>query len=101
MKNICYELGKLISDKIDARNIYFAGNVNSINDLRRAIAGLKGLDSDTSNRAVMLLEELERNYHGKALYMQIDDIKRNMSGILALLLKVKGEEVALEEAEAA
>lgn len=98
MKNYCYELGKILYDKIDPkRELRFANEVNSINDLRRSVAHLKGLDPETSGRVVNLLEEIERNYHGKSLFSQVDDIKRNLEGVLALLLKVKGEEVPLEE----
>jgi len=98
MKNYCYEIGKLLYEVVDD-DVYFASNIESINDLRRVLTGLKGLDAETARKVVSLLDDLERNYQGKALYLQIDDIKRNLAGILALLKKTKGEEVELEEVE--
>jgi len=99
MKNFCYELGKLIVDSV-GENVRFANNVESVNDLRRALANLRGVDPDTANKSMLLLEELERNYKGKALFKQIDDVKRNLAGVLTLLLKIKGKEIPPEELEA-
>jgi hypothetical protein len=97
VRNFCYELAKLLYEKVDPKEIYFASDVASVNDLRRVLAGLKGLDQDVAAKAVGLIDELEGNYQGKDLHKQVDDIKRNLAGILKLLKKMKGEEVPEEE----
>lgn len=98
MKNFCYELGKLLYERIDARDVYFATGVTSLNDLRSALGSLKLKDEgETRFRAVQLLEELESETDGKSLYMQVDDVNRNLKGILELLRKAKGLEVPVEE----
>jgi hypothetical protein len=97
VRNFCYELAKLLYEKVDPKEIHFASHVESVNDLRRVLAGLKGLDQDVAAKAVGLIDELEGNYQGKDLHKQVDDIKRNLAGILKLLKKMKGEEVPEEE----
>jgi hypothetical protein len=100
LKNFCYELAKLLYEKVDPKEIHFASHVESVNDLRRALAGLKGLDQDLTAKAVGLIDELEGNYRGKDLHKQVDDIKRNLAGILRLLKRMRGEEIPSEEGEA-
>lgn len=98
MKNFCYELGKLLYNKIDPKDVYFATGVTSINDLRSAVGALKLKEEDeTRFHVVQLLEELEKENEGKSLYMHIDDVNRNLKGILELLRKSTGLEVPEEE----
>lgn len=77
-------------DKVDSDDIYFASGITSVNDFRSALAGLR-LDEETSRELTASLEDLEKEHSGKSLYMQIDDIRRNLPGILELLMKLKGQ----------
>ncbi|MEM2905124.1 MAG: hypothetical protein QW587_05230 [Candidatus Bathyarchaeia archaeon] len=51
--------------------------MNSINDLRRVLGGLRKLDQATATKTASLVDELKVQHAGKALYRQIDDIGRN------------------------
>lgn len=93
-------MGVTIYDHIDPETeTLFASHIKTLNDLRSAISHLKRADPATISKASAILEELEADYKGKALYKQVEDIRNNLSGIIAMLLKMKGVEVA-EEAKA-
>ncbi|MEM3675326.1 MAG: hypothetical protein QXG08_07650 [Candidatus Methanomethyliaceae archaeon] len=90
MKNYCYELARLLSDEIGG-NIYFAEGIETVNDLRRVLGELR-LNQAKASEVVHLIDEMEEECKGKELYKQIHEIKRNLAGVLSLLLKMKGKE---------